>query len=102
MQDMPLPFIVKNCPTVGTECVACNDFRSAEQLVPCLCGSPICDCGIPCPDCAELLAVYDASIAVYKAKHIHLVTETKRRDLKNQLVDKEELVRILKHLGWLN
>nr|UXE41674.1 hypothetical protein Hi04_10k_c5966_00007 [uncultured bacterium] len=99
---MPLSFIVKNYPTLGTECVACHHFRLADQLAPCLCGSPICDCGIPCPDCAELFAVYEASMALYKAKHIHLVRKTTTSDLKPQFVDKEELVQVFGHLGWLN
>ena len=99
---MPLPFIVKNCPTTGTECVACCNFRTAELLTPCRCGSPICDCGIPCPDCAEVLASYEASMARYKARHIHLAHETKFRDPKRQFVGKENLVRVFKYLGWLN
>ena len=102
MHDMPLPFIVENCPTTGTECVACYNFRPAEQLAPCLCGSPICDCGIPCSVCAELFAIYDASMARYKAKHIHLVGETNPCDLKTQVIHKEELVRALEHPGCLN
>ena len=28
---MPLPFILKNCPTTGTECVARNNFHPGEQ-----------------------------------------------------------------------
>jgi len=101
---MPLPFIVKNCSTRGTECVACHHFRTGEQLAPCLCGSPICDCGIPCPDCGELIAAYDANMARYKATHIHLVRETNFHDFMRQAVDldKKELVRFFKHLGWLH
>jgi len=101
---MPLPFIVKNCRPTGTECVACHNFRSAERLVPCLCGSPICDCGIPCPDCAELLASYKASMTRYKARHTHLVRETNFRDFMRQAVhvDEKALVRVFKNLGWLN
>jgi hypothetical protein len=99
---MPLPFIVEYRTPIGTECVACNNFRLAEHLVPCRCGSPICDCGMPCPDCAEILAVYDASMARYKAKHIHLVGETNPRGETSQFVDREELVRVFKRLGWLN
>jgi hypothetical protein len=101
---MPLPFIVKNCRTTGTECVACHNFRRGEQLTPCLCGSPICNCGITCPDCAELSVSYDASMAGYKAKHIHLVHETNFRDFMRQAVDvdKKSAVQVFKHIGLLN
>jgi hypothetical protein len=102
---MPLPFIVKNRPTTGTKCVACNNFRTAEQLRPCVCGSPICDCGIPCPDCTELLATYDVSMARYKARHIHLVCETIFPNFMRRAVsaaDEAELLRVFKHHGLLN
>jgi hypothetical protein len=90
---MPLPFIVKQSPTTSqAECVACHAVRPAEQLVPCLCGSPICDCGIPCPNCAEIFAVYDARIARYKAAHPHLARETNPRDPKCLFADPEELI----------
>jgi len=99
---LPLPFIVKNHPITGTECVACHNFRLADELTPCHCGSPICDCGIPCPDCAEISAIHEASVALYEAKHIHLVHAASTNESKPQTINTEELVRVLGHLGWLN
>src|SRR6516162_6784066 len=100
---MPLPFLVKQRPTTSqSECVACRAVRPPEQLVRCLCGSPICHCGISCPRCAKLFKLYEGSMARYKAAHLHLVCETNLRDEKSKFVDREELVRVFKHLGWLD